>query len=214
MRWSAAIVILFGLSTPVAAQSVVEPPAVPGPGGSARVIWGPSGRLLAPGQTTFTTYQLFMVPVVHAGITSRFQLGIGAPIYRGILVAPKVQVFQRGKTAVAAGIIHGWLPGIAGAGYGYVASTYGTADGAVTVTGGMVYDGEGRTEPVLSLAGERRLSPRTVWITENYVTRAGVMTAGGFRIAGPNKAVDFVMGWLITDHGVAPMPMMNIAWKY
>ena len=34
---------------------------------------------------------------------------------------------------------------------------------------------------------------------------------GGIR---PNKSVDFVLGWLIADEGVAPLPMLNIGWKY
>jgi hypothetical protein len=106
------------------------------------------------------------------------------------------------------------MPGIGGGGYGYVASTFGTNEASVTVTGAAVYDVDGRTQPVLSVGAERRLSPRVIWITENYVTGGGVMTAGGFRIAGPNKAVDLVMGWLINEHGVAPLPMLNIAWKY
>jgi hypothetical protein len=213
MRSCAALIVLVGFATPAAAQSTTtDPPAERG--GSARVIWGPSGRLLAPGQATVTTYQLFMVPVVHVGVTSRFQLGVGAPIYRGVLLAPKVQVFQRDGVAVAAGVSHAWMPGIGGGGYGYVASTFGTNEASVTVTGGAVYDVDGRTQPVLSVGAERRLSPRVIWITENYVTGGGVMTAGGFRIAGPNKAVDLVMGWLINEHGVAPLPMLNIAWKY
>src|SRR5262245_12833306 len=114
MRLCAVPFILLCLATPaLAGQSPGDqPPPSDDDRGSARVIWGPSGRLLAPGQTTVMTYQLFMVPVVHVGITSRFQLGVGTPLYRGVLVAPKVQVFQRGRTAVAAGVAQAWLPGI------------------------------------------------------------------------------------------------------
>jgi len=222
MRLALAALFVIATAMPAGAGQLADPPAAgPERGGSSRVIWGPTGRLLAPGETTVTTYQLFVVPAVQVGITSRFQLGIGAPAYRSVLIAPKVKVYSRGasersslRTDIAAGVAHAWVPGVGGGGYAYVATTYGTIDAAVTVTGGVFYDSSGATKPVLAVGGERRLSPRVVWITDNHFTRDGVLTAGGFRITGPNKSVDFVLGWLIADEGIAPLPMLNIGWKY
>jgi hypothetical protein len=222
MRLALAALFVIATAMPARAGQAADLPApVPERGGSSRVIWGPTGRLLAPGETTVTTYQLFVVPAVQVGITSRLQLGIGAPIYRGVLIAPKVKVYSRGgsdrsslRTDIAAGVAHAWLPGIGGGGYAYVATTYGAIDAAVTLTGGMYYDSSGATKPVLAVGGERRLSPRVVWITDNHFTSDGVLAAGGFRLTGPNKSVDFVLGWLITEHGVAPLPMLNVGWKY
>jgi hypothetical protein len=215
MRFGAMLLLVLGAAVPSwAGQAPAEPPAGEiGRGGSSRLIWGPTGRLLAPGHTTVTTYQLFAVPVVQTGLTSRMQLGIGAPFYYSLLVAPKFQVVSRGKLDVAAGAAHVWAPGGNG-GYGYVASTYGRDDAAITMTAGVVYDSSGVTAPAVTIGGERRLSPRVVWITENYLSPGGVMTAGGFRITGPNKTVDLVLSWLITEDGVLPMPILNIGWRY
>ena len=211
MKSSLGLLLLLTTAAPALAQSTE--------GGSSRVIWGPSGRLLSPGETTVTTYQVFVVPAVQIGITPRFQLGVGTPFFRGVLIAPKVQVYSSAaadglRTDIAAGVAHAWLPGIGGGGYGYIATTYGTSDTAITITGGVVYDSAGTRKPVLAVGGERRLSPRVVWITDNHFTGDGVLTAGGFRFTGPNKSVDLVLGWMITEHGISPLPMLNIGWKY
>ena len=207
------LLLLVGTATVVAGQEASAPRDDARQGGSSRLIWGPTGRMLAPGHTTVTTHQLFVVPVVQVGVTSRLQMGIGTPFFRGVLIAPKVQVLTRGKTAMAAGVAHVWMQGAGTGGFGYVATTYGTADAAVTVTGAMLYGDDERT-PLLSVGGERRLSPRVVWITENHISRGGVVTSGGFRITGPNKTVDLALAWSITEQGVFPMPLLNIGWRY
>jgi hypothetical protein len=190
------------------------PPA--GDAGSTRLIYGPTGRVLEPGRGHMTVFGLFSVPTLHVGVTPRFQVGFGAPFYRSGLLAPKVQLLQRGRTSVAAGVVHVWIPGADGSGgYAYVAATYGERDGAVTVVGGRFYSTA--REPgayVVSIGGERRLSPKVVWITENHVTRGGVFTSGGFRRHGPRRYVDFIMGWVISEHGVAPVPMLNAGWWF
>lgn len=211
MRLRIAFVLVLVAASPALAQ-----PADPG---SSRLVWGPTGRLVAAGETTVTTYQLFAVPTVQVGVTSKFQMGFGTPIYRSVLLSPKLQLYSSRaadpssrRTDVAGGVVHVWIPGVGAGGYGYVAATHGKPDAAVTVSGGVVY-GDGR-HAIVSVGGERRLSPRVVWITENYFTREGVMTSGGFRIAGPNKSVDLVLGWLITEQGIAPLPVLNIGWRY
>jgi hypothetical protein len=169
----------------------------------------------APNTGQLVGYGAFLFPVMQAGLTRRVSLGLGTPaatLFCGcvpvVLVAPKVQLVNRSALAVAAGSAHVITSGADG-GYAYLVSTVGSADAALTLGVGRLYARGGGTT-VLTIGAERRLTPRVVWVTENYAHRHGVMTSGGFRVHGSHWSVDLALGWFIHD-GVFVAPMLNVA---
>jgi hypothetical protein len=64
------------------------------------------------------------------------------------------------------------------------------------------------------LGGERRLSRRVKFITENYVFTGGGLLSGGVRFLGESLSADI---GLVTPVGVGEFfafPIVNFVWKF
>ena len=217
-RLLVATVLVSGVPSAVLAQDGAAPPEPsPATAPASRLIFGPTARMPAPGTGHLVGYQGYTLTMIQVGLTPRVAISAGAPITpvfcgcgAAVVVAPKVQLVNRGRTTVATGLVHLWALGDGNAGYGYVVATHGTRDAAVTVGTGAVYEHGGDSTFVVSFGAERRLGSRGVWVTENYFSPDGVMTSGGFRVHGTHWSVDLALGWLIRDGSLLPLPVVNV----
>jgi hypothetical protein len=173
---------------PVQAAAQAAAPDV-APADSSRLVIGPTGRLLAPGEG-YVSFDALFVATVQVGVTPHFSMGGGALIIpiampRPMWVTPKVQLYGSERLNVAAGVIHAFVPGEMRTGFAYTVGTIGGRERSMTVGGGVLYAddvddrrGPGST-PVVVIGGERRVNPRASFITENYLGRhGGLLTAG------------------------------------
>jgi hypothetical protein len=167
---------------------------------SSKLFLGPTGRTLKRGEGYLAIDSIF-VPVFQVGVTDRFSIGLGAPFYgflRSAWITPKFQIYRNEKTAVSAGVLHLFVPDFGVGGYGYVVATLGTVNGAVTLGGGMLYgrdDDSGAAIPMFTVGGDRRLSRRTKFVTENYIFQEGVIATAGVRLIG--QVTSFEVGALV-----------------
>jgi hypothetical protein len=167
---------------------------------TSKLFLGPTGRALRRGEGYVAIDSMFL-PVFQIGVTDRFSIGMGAPFYgymKTAWITPKFQVYQSEKTAVSTGVLHMFVPDFGVGGYGYVVATRGTPDMSVTFGGGMLYghgDDGGGAIPMFTVGGERRISRRMKFVTENYVFQGGVIATVGTRVIG--RTTSFETGALI-----------------
>jgi hypothetical protein len=207
--------IMFLVNGVASAQQAEEPTPAHAP--ASRLVLGPTARLPAPNTGQLVGFFAYGFPAMQFGISPRVGLTLGTSAFSAlclcgpmILVAPKVQLASRGRTTLAGGVAHLFMPGDErGRGYTYVVSTYGSTDNAVTIGGGAFY-GDGATAAVVTIGAERRLSPRVVWVTENYIARRRVMTSGGFRVHGTHWGVDMALAWFIGGGQLTLAPVLNV----
>jgi hypothetical protein len=211
--------VLLPLSPAIGHAQSLPPETEPSPaaGPSTRLIFGPTARMPEPNHGHLIGFEAYNFVVVQGGVTKRFALSAGTFTMTALcgcsptlIVAPKFQLMERGRTAVAAGVAHVWGMGNGHHGYAYAVTTYGSADNAITAGLGLLYGRDASPRRLISFGAERRLGPRGVWVTENYFTRDGVMTSGGFRVHGTHWSVDLALGWLIADGRIVPLPVVNI----
>jgi hypothetical protein len=189
---------------PVRSQAQETPP-VP-PSDTSRLVFGPTGRMLAPGQG-YLAFDALFVATVQVGVTRQFSMGGGTIVMpMGVAhpfwVTPKVQLYGSDRANIAAGVMHMFLPGSGRTGYAYTVGTFGDLEASMTVGGGVLYfDDSGdrsgpATAPVVVVGGERRYSPRVSLITENYLGPHGGLVSGGVRWR--------LTDWQINLGGVVP----------
>jgi len=184
---------------------------------ASRLFGGPTARAVRHRDGYVALHQIAF-PSVQIGITDRLSVGAATlliPVFddQPFAVTPKLQLIRRDRVQVAAGTIHLMNVDDNDLGIGYAVATIGSRDTAGTVGLGFGYNGhEGR--PVLLLGGERRVSRRVKWISENWIWGgdAGFVT-GGARVFGERFAVDLgVMvplgvGWFVA-------PVVSLAWSF
>lgn len=179
----------------------------------SKLFLGPTGRSLKRGTGYFAIDSLFL-PVFQIGVTDRFSVGGGLPFYGALgsgWVTPKLQVYESGRTSISTGVLHILAPDFGIGGFGYVVTTHGSRDAAVTFGGGLLYgrdDESGETSPMLTIGGERRVSRRAKFITENYLFRGGAAVTAGTRIVGRNVTGE-IGAILLVGEGTIPGVFFN-----
>ena len=101
-------------------------------------------------------------------------------------------------------------------GIAYAVATHGQPDAAVTVGAGWGYSGSNVGSAIIMLGGERRMSPRTKFITENYVstkTGRGVLMYG-IRFMEGQLAADFHLVTPFGESDLITFPSLNFTWKF
>jgi len=204
---------------PAAVSSAAEVmPADPNP---TRLFFAPTGRSLKQGEATFGVYEVVM-PFVQYGITDRISIGGGTPFFFGtgvgqpVWVTPKVQVLKTRSTQGSVGVLHLMNMGDYNAGIAYGVVTQGIADAAVTVGAGYAYSSEDESRvgaPVVMLGGEKRLSRRLKFVTENYWFSGVGLASGGLRLMGDRLSADLGLVSPIGADGFFVFPMVNVAFK-
>ena len=161
------------------------------PSDTSRLVIGPTGRMLAPGQG-YVTFDGLLVATVQVGVTRQFSMGGGTLLFptgssHPMWVTPKVQLYGSDRVNVAAGVIHMFIPGEARSGFAYTVGTIGGVEASLTIGGAILYgdDMDDRAgpaiAPVMVVGGERRVSPRVSFVTENYLGPHGGLLTGGIR---------------------------------
>jgi hypothetical protein len=183
----------------------------------SRLFGGPTARSLRRGQGYVSFHQV-IIPSLQIGVTDRFSIGAATPVLfpfddHPVAFTPKLQLMARERVQVAAGTIHLLNVDDNNVGIGYLVTTLGSLDKALTVGLGYGYD---RTEgqPVLLIGGEIREGRRVKWFTENWIwgTDAGFLT-GGARIFGERFALDLgLVAPLGLDGYLAPI--ISLSWAF
>lgn len=208
-------------SVTVAAGTLVGQDYYPADPNPTRLFFGPTGRALKKGEGYFGAYELFM-PTIQFGVTDRFSIGGGAPLYIGggdhpFWFTPKFQLYEGRKASVSVGALHFLNVGDGSFGIAYAAGTFGSRNDAVTVGAGWAYEvyGEDNTGTAMLMVGaERRLSRRIKFITENYFIGGDAVISGGVRFLGESLSADI---GLFTPLGVGEafaFPIVNFVWKF
>jgi hypothetical protein len=205
----------------VAEGRLVKGEFLPADSNATRLFFGPTARSLRRGQAYVGVYEL-LLPTVQVGLTDRFSIGGGTlPLFgfedgRLAWITPKVQLYSGDRAAVAAGVIHFFVSGEDDVGIAFAATTFGPSDAAVTTGAGCAYatGDEGGCSAVVMVGGERRLSRRVKFISENYLWKGSGLLSGGFRFLGDRLSAD--VGLVIplgTDEFVA-VPIVNFVWMF
>ncbi|MSO48668.1 MAG: hypothetical protein EXQ49_02000 [Acidobacteria bacterium] len=208
-------------SVTVAAGTLVGQDYYPADPNPTRLFFGPTGHALKKGEGYFGTYELFM-PTIQFGVTDRFSIGGGTPLYIGggdhpFWFTPKFQLYEGRKASVSVGALHFLHVGDGSFGIAYAAGTFGSRNDAVTVGAGWAYEvyGEDNTGTAMLMVGaERRVSRRIKFITENYFIGGDAVISGGGRFLGESLSADI---GLFTPLGVGEafaFPIVNFVWKF
>ncbi len=172
-----------------------------------RLFIAPTGRMLAKGEGYFSdTYLLLLL--FAGGLTSRFTLGGGLSIvpsddfFRNNIyyITPKVGIVQRPNVNVAAGAFVGFAgweiaddeQDVGSFGILYGVATFGSSDAHLTVGSGLGYGGgDVADRPIFMLGGERRMTRRTSFVSENYLLpESNAAISYGIRFFGEKLSVD------------------------
>ena len=185
-----------------------------------RLFFAPTARPLPRGETYLGVYE-FVLPFVQVGVTNRFSIGGGTPLFFGgdgdrvFWVTPKLTVYDGGRTSAAIGVFQFFSSGVdqpPGIAYGVV--TVGETDAAVTVGAGYAYAGENGVG-ILMLAGEKRISRSVKLITENWVWQDGPQFfSGGFRFMGGRLSADLGLVVATFDGDTVGFPMVNFSYHF
>lgn len=187
-------------------SSVRSGEVLPANPNATRLLFAPTGRMLAKGEGYFNdTYLLFLS--VQGGIASRFTLGGGlsvAPLDdfsdNVVFVMPKIGVIASPKFNLAIGGLAAYVGGLADEGENaslgvlYTVGTVGSPNASLSFGTGIAYaGGDFADTPVVMLGGEARLGRRMSFITENYLLPnedVSSVISYGLRFFGEKISVD------------------------
>ncbi len=187
-----------------------------------RLFFAPTGRSIKKGEGYVGVYEIFL-SFVQVGITDRLSVGAGTPLIFGVggdrpfWVTPKVQVYEGRTASAAVGVLHFLNIEGVNLGIAYAAGTFGTRDDALTVGLGWAYannndNNEGSV--VVMVGGERRLSRRVKFITENYAFTGGGIASAGFRFLGESFSADIGFFAPLGGGDLGALPIVNFVWKF
>ncbi len=185
----------------------------------SRLFFGSTGRALKPGEGYLSITSLFL-PAMQVGITDRFSFGVGLPFYgaaKSLYLTPKLQIYRSQHTHVSAGLVHVFVRDFLKGGFAHATATMGSADSSVTFGGGWLYASDDDSRggaPMFKLGAERRLSRRTKFISENYITPAGVIATAGTRFTRTRSSWDLAAIVIIGRDGPVGPPglVINFYW--
>lgn len=188
-----------------------------------RLIFAPTGRMLAVGEGYFSDYWIFF-PGLAFGVSDYITLGGGVSIIPGsdqqlFYFTPKVGLKQGPTTNFSLGALVIGVPSSMGpemTGVLYGVGTWGSPDASVTA--GMGYgfvQDELADHPAIMLGGEVRAAPRLSLVTENYLLPGGnVIVSGGLRFMGRDLSVDLAAARLADGYDSFWLPLVSFNWKW
>jgi hypothetical protein len=198
----------------------------------SRLLFAPTGRSLEKGRGYIAVYELFF-PFVAYGPGGNVTLAGGVSLIPGaqgqlVYAAPKITLYERRQTSVAAGILASTYIGesidddVPTFGLLYAVGTVGSS--RAWLTGGLAFgfaDGEISKNPAILVGGELQLSNSVKLMSENYVfinVDRGFLMSGGLRFFGERIAVDLAMVTfpaLLTDiEGFPFFPWIGFAYNF
>ena len=175
---------------------------------ATRLFFAPTGRMLKQGEGYFSDFWLFF-PGIAVGITDNITLGGGISLIpcfgfdkQFFYFTPKIGLKTTEKTNFAAGALIIKLPDWGNdddsptVGILYGVGTWGTTEGSFTAGFGYGFEDSNLADkPMIMLGGEKRLSRRIAFVTENWII-PGVdqpLISFGFRFFGEGLSVDLAL---------------------
>lgn len=194
---------------------------------ATRLIFGPTGRMLAKGEGYFSDYWIFF-PGFAAGVADAVTIGGGISIFPGVpfdqqllYFTPKLGIVRQDKFNAAVGALVVSLPNFDGgsnnAGILYGVGTWGSTDQSFTAGLGYGFlNGDLADRPTVMIGGEARVSPRISLVTENYAFSEGAALSGGIRFMGRDLSFDFALANPISkgDGSFCCVPFLGFVWKW
>lgn len=175
---------------------------------NTRLYFAPTARNLKKGEGYFADY-FFVFPGIAYGVTDNITIGGGMSIIPGVDIpdqlfyfTPKIGGEISKDLNVAVGALVATVPDSfdsdapTTAGIFYTVGTYGTPD--VSVTAGIGYgyvDDELADKPMVMVGGEKRLSRRMSFVTENWMVPGvdNLIISYGVRFFGESLSVDLAL---------------------
>jgi len=174
-----------------------------------RYLYAPSAFNLKKGEGYYQNTYLF-INTFNYGITDNFSMGIGFEFFSTFaslgdsdfnpifFLTPKYSTQISENVRVGVGVLYGNLTSyIGGFGVGYGLVTYGNPEHNATLGLGFgFFDGNFRSDPVITLSGMTRLSRRISLVTENWFFPADVyrgIISYGIRFFGETMSVDLAL---------------------
>jgi hypothetical protein len=188
---------------------------------ATRLFFGPTGRSLPRGQAYFGVYE-FVMPFVQVGVTDRFSIGGGTPLFFGLdssdhpfWITPKLQVLKTSSTDVAVGVFQALNAAGDGGGVAYAVSTSGNARGSITIGGGVAYGNDGGRAGVVMVGAERQVRRNLKLMTENYVWKRGDgVASAGIRFLGARLSADLALGVPLGVNEFFVFPLVNFVYVF
>jgi len=184
---------------------------------TSRLFFSPTGRTLPRGSGYFADYYLFL-PVAAFGVTDRVMLSGGMSIIPGLssqlfYVAGKVGVYDSPDAALAVGGFWATVPDESDGslGMGYLVTTLGSDDHAVTLLAGYPFTTrQVAREPLFVVGGETRIASRSKLMAEVWKLpqENNVPALFGLRWFGDRLAVGFGLVYVIGPDKIEGWPFV------
>jgi len=183
-------------------------------GNGNRLFFAPTGRGLRRGEGTLQDVDVYLIGVNY-GITDNLSVGGYMSAFPGLgldeqflVFTPKLSFPVSDNVHFGAGVLYVRVPtfdsrgsGI-GAGIGYGALTYGSADNNVTVGVGYGFvSGDVGSTPIVQVGGQVRVSRRVSLISENYIiadAQAGMGGLYGMKLNWRRTSLGLAAAYLYT----------------
>jgi len=182
---------------------------------ATRLYFSPTARMLKQGDGYFADYYLFF-PAFAYGITNNFTIGGGMSLIPNASLdeqmfyfTPKIGLKATKSFNIAAGALLVKIPNFDDedgesplVGILYGVGTVGNPDASFTLGLGYGFvDDEVAKKPMVVVGGEKRLSRRTAFVTENWIM-PGVdnpLISYGLRFFGEKMSVDLALINILSD---------------
>ena len=193
---------------------------------ATRLYFAPTARMLKQGEGYIADYWLFF-PAITYGMTDHITIGAGMSLFPGdeqmFYFTPKVGLRAAENLNLAAGALLVKLPAwddddASTAGILYGVCTYGTSNGSITAGFGYGFvDGDVAEKPMIMIGGERRLSRRTAFVTENWIFPEvdQPIVSYGFRFFGEAISVDLALVTPLGEDATFPgIPFVDFVFNF
>jgi hypothetical protein len=196
---------------------------------TTRLYFAPTGRMLPKGGGYIADYYLFF-PSFNYGVSSKVSLGGGFSIFptgsmsdQVYFFTPKISIKRSKYTNIAAGALLLKIPDsdnentpLVSVLYGV--STWGTPGRSITVGFGYgMVDDDFADRPMIVLGGEKRMTRRTAFVTENWVIPGldDALASYGIRFIANNFTTDFALINTIGSHTIFPgIPYIDFVFNF
>jgi len=191
---------------------------------ATRLFFAPTGQMLAKGEGYFSDYEV-LFPGVAYGLTDNVTIGGGVSLLPTGLdkqvwyLTPKVGASVSPRLHLSVGALVAGVPGEDPVGAVYGVGTLGDAD--ASFTGGIAYGFAGRkfsSEFAVLVGGEKRVSRRIAFVTENYFVPSAVgepVVSGGIRMMSEKLTVDLALFNLVGQSAILPgIPFVSFVYKF
>ncbi|MBN1292328.1 MAG: hypothetical protein JXB48_10860 [Candidatus Latescibacteria bacterium] len=174
---------------------------------TTRLFFAPTGRMLPKGKGYIADY-LFFFPSFNYGVTSNLSLGGGCSIFptgnmsnQIYFFTPKIGLKRSKNLNIAAGALVLKIPDIGDEDTPLVSVLYGTGTWGSTdqsLTCGFGYgmvDRKFGSKPLIVIGGEKRLTRRLAFVTENWMIPGvnNVLLSYGIRFLTEKFTTDFAL---------------------